>query len=248
MGRNKKRSRHIPTDISRRVQEQHYFECAWCGHYLTERHHIKPFSLGGEHNLHNLILLCPNHHRMAHQKKIDIEELKRRKSTHLQQDRISGGFRTTLGELVFKLANNFFVDVKHLIAYQLQPVFSVVKRNEIIFISTAIYDIYGSLIFWMRENDFWAPSYFTIENTVDSLVIKNTLLNQIVLSLQREDSYINVFFNSYIDGRLFTMKTGMLLAGTSGVGGVLIKGCTIGVWIADNSLTEDDFVRANDNY
>jgi len=49
------------------------FECAVCGWTpppaqltLIETHHLVPFSRGGSNKRSNLILLCPNHHRIAH--------------------------------------------------------------------------------------------------------------------------------------------------------------------------------------
>jgi len=50
------------------------FMCAVCGwtappelSTLIEVHHIVPVSKGGSNKRSNLILLCPNHHRVAHQ-------------------------------------------------------------------------------------------------------------------------------------------------------------------------------------
>ncbi len=43
--------------------------CGWgfCGNYSSvNAHHIKPVSAGGENKDDNLILLCPNHHAIAH--------------------------------------------------------------------------------------------------------------------------------------------------------------------------------------
>lgn len=44
-------------------------KCAICGfNYvpILEIHHIIPKSSGGNNNLHNLIVLCPNCHRLVH--------------------------------------------------------------------------------------------------------------------------------------------------------------------------------------
>ncbi len=83
------RSRHIPKDIDIAVKEQHFFECAWCGQKLIERHHIVDFSKGGEHSVGNLILLCPTCHTQVHRNEISHEELMNRKSTHIKGEHIS---------------------------------------------------------------------------------------------------------------------------------------------------------------
>lgn len=45
--------------------------------YGNEIHHIIPISDGGESNWDNLILLCPNHHKMANLGVISSEELRK---------------------------------------------------------------------------------------------------------------------------------------------------------------------------
>jgi 5-methylcytosine-specific restriction endonuclease McrA len=44
--------------------------------YGCELHHIETVSKGGEANINNLILLCPNHHKQADLQIISKEELK----------------------------------------------------------------------------------------------------------------------------------------------------------------------------
>lgn len=45
--------------------------CAICGfahmnEFVLEPHHIKPISEGGDHNIENLVVLCPTCHKMVH--------------------------------------------------------------------------------------------------------------------------------------------------------------------------------------
>jgi 5-methylcytosine-specific restriction endonuclease McrA len=55
-------------------------ECAMCGWNRTslDIHHILPRSEGGSDELNNLIALCPNCHRLAHEKQYTSDELKQR--------------------------------------------------------------------------------------------------------------------------------------------------------------------------
>lgn len=242
---SKKTSRHIPAKINNKVKKLHYFECAWCGCNLIERHHIKPYSLGGEHTTDNLILLCPNHHRRAHKGQISLEELKKRKSTHLKQDRIPGAFRTLSDELIFKLGNNIFKDVKHLIALDFQPIITVFKNDELILINMSLYDVKGNLIFWMRENEYWSPSKFVITCTFNKLEIFDSEENLMVLKMESKSEFIEIEFNSYMQGELFTTNNTRLTASIVTMENTLTVGSHIGLWIADNNITPQQFLNAN---
>ena len=86
-----KKSRHIPADADKAVKKSSGFRCAWCGCYLTERHHIIPFSEDGPSTEDNLILLCGSCHTDAHKGKISRDELsKRRIELTGKVDRSSG--------------------------------------------------------------------------------------------------------------------------------------------------------------
>src|SRR5450432_1302825 len=107
----KKASRKIPQHVDKAVKEKHFFQCAWCGENLYDRHHIFPFGEGGLHTEENLILLCPNCHRQVHDNKVDLNELKSRKSTHLKGDRISGSFQFNMSAPIFKIGAATFTNV-----------------------------------------------------------------------------------------------------------------------------------------
>lgn len=54
-----------------------HLPCQICGWKEASRdiHHIIPVSKGGKNELNNLIVVCPNHHRMIHSELITEEEL-----------------------------------------------------------------------------------------------------------------------------------------------------------------------------
>lgn len=56
--------------------------CGW-DEARTDTHHIKSRRDGGKHTLSNLLVLCPNCHRLAHVGKLTLKELRmiRRKFT-----------------------------------------------------------------------------------------------------------------------------------------------------------------------
>lgn len=53
--------------------------CMVCGWNKTscDTHHIIPKSKNGLNSLKNAVILCPNHHRLAHENKITIDELQK---------------------------------------------------------------------------------------------------------------------------------------------------------------------------
>lgn len=68
----------IPADIRRRVLVEAGHRCAipTCRHIDVDVHHIVPWETCSEHEYENLIALCPNCHRMAHQDRIDRKSLR----------------------------------------------------------------------------------------------------------------------------------------------------------------------------
>jgi 5-methylcytosine-specific restriction endonuclease McrA len=63
---------------ARAIRRLHGTACMRCGgnEARTDTHHIKLRSKGGKHALANLLVLCPNCHRLAHDGKIPVETLR----------------------------------------------------------------------------------------------------------------------------------------------------------------------------
>lgn len=58
--------------------------CQYCGNPnkdILQLHHIKPICNGGDNDINNIILLCPNCHKMVHTKQIEEQELVEIKKT-----------------------------------------------------------------------------------------------------------------------------------------------------------------------
>lgn len=157
-----KRSRHIPASVEKELLKRHYFECAWDCTPLYDKHHIVEFAEGGEHSIENLILLCPNCHRQVHEGVIPIDELLKRKSTHLRGDRHQGLLLNNYKEARIRLGGAEFLDVTNLLVIENIPLVSVSINNDYLYLSTRFYNKQGELIFWMSNNIFWAPSSFKI--------------------------------------------------------------------------------------
>ena len=67
--RKKSKREPIPQYIKDEVLKRQGGTCALCSeHQLLDLHHKKPVHLGGLNTAGNLILLCPNHHALAHRR------------------------------------------------------------------------------------------------------------------------------------------------------------------------------------
>lgn len=193
-------SRYIPKDVSDAVCNQHFFECAWCGTKLTERHHIEHYALGGIHSISNLILLCPNCHTQVHYGKISNYDLRNRKSTHLKGDRIEGTFSIHMQKPVFRLGGVRLVDTPVLLILNGENAISWIKdRANDILLSIRLYDENGDLVFWMADNRYWAPRRFRILSEFDNIHIScnGTRFFNIKISQVNNELHINglFFFN-----------------------------------------------------
>ena len=66
--------RKVNRDIGNRLKRNYNFRCQICGRSvgefygvnLAECHHIIPFSLSLDNDAANLLIVCPNHHRIIH--------------------------------------------------------------------------------------------------------------------------------------------------------------------------------------
>lgn len=69
---------NIPSEIRRRVLVEAGHRCAisTCRHIEVDVHHIIPWEECHKHEYENLIALCPNCHRMAHDNRIDKKSLR----------------------------------------------------------------------------------------------------------------------------------------------------------------------------
>lgn len=63
--------------IRKKVKERDGNRCIICGFdFCVQIHHITPRNKGGTNDFHNMITLCPNHHKMADLGIIDVEHLR----------------------------------------------------------------------------------------------------------------------------------------------------------------------------
>lgn len=69
-----KKYRELNREIGERLKRNYYYRCQICGRgvgefygvNLAECHHIEPFSQSLNNDAKNLLIVCPNHHRIIH--------------------------------------------------------------------------------------------------------------------------------------------------------------------------------------
>lgn len=227
---------YIPSDVDRKVKVRHFFECAWCGERLTERHHIIEFSQGGEHTEENLILLCPNCHTRVHKGEITDQELLQRKSTHAKGDRISGGIQFELTESYVKLGNAEFRQVPILIMYNDQPIISLRKTNNEFFLSASFYNKEGELVFWMSSNRYWANSDFIVQSRKKEIKIFNNEDADNFLRIWEASGCINVEGKNFINGALIDFDPSYIRLGDMKIRAFSATKCSIGIRIGRRKL------------
>jgi hypothetical protein len=225
-----KQSRHIPSNISKEVKGKHFFECAWCGEKLTERHHIIEFSQGGKHSSENLILLCPNCHTQVHRNEINTNELLLRKSTHVKGDRISGGLHFEFNNEI-RLGNAKFIDVPVLIQYKTEPIIFISKEADNLFLSTRFYNKNNELIFWMSSNRYWTNSIFTVISKKNELIIKNEEDNNTNLRIWQQDNVLNIEGKNYVKSLLLDFSPDYISLGDTKIIGFSATSCGVGIMI-----------------
>ncbi len=224
-------SRHIPEKVSKAVKERHFFECAWCGEKLTERHHITEFAKGGEHTTENLILLCPNCHTQVHRNEISTEELIKRKSNHAKGDRLAGGVQFALKQPLVRLGKAQFRNVPILLMYREKALITIKESNGEFFISTRFYNQTGDLIFWMSSNRYWTSCDFYIQSKKNELIIINNEDENNNLRIWQSDDALNVEGKNYIGGMLVNFNPMFIQLGTNMFYGFNATNCQVGIAI-----------------
>ena len=72
--------RAIPEAIKRTVRKRCAFGCIICGLPIWDYHHIEQFAHVKEHEVENLVLLCPNHHGDLHGKRLSSSAIRKHAS------------------------------------------------------------------------------------------------------------------------------------------------------------------------
>jgi hypothetical protein len=209
----KDRSRYIPKQIDKKVRKASGFRCAWCGKYLTVRHHIQPFSLGGPHSEDNLILLCPDCHSEAHLDKISQDELmKRRISLTGKVDRSSGCLSINKEFFQIDVGGNHFINCNNILMFNDIPLIQVRNDKGYLLISLKLFNDQGNLICWMSDNRWWVENEailnFNFTKNTFSIIDKKSSQ---ILQLNIKDYLIEIFGQLYLLGDVIQLSKNAII-------------------------------------
>jgi len=70
----------IDKETKEHLFEYYEYKCARCGYddfpQILQIHHVVPVSIGGNNAISNLIILCPNCHRLYHSGILDMVDIR----------------------------------------------------------------------------------------------------------------------------------------------------------------------------
>jgi len=150
---------YITKSVSDSVKQASGFKCAWCGCFLTERHHIIQCSLGGKSSEDNLILLCPNCHNQTHKGKIQVEELLERQIELTGKvDRSSGCLSINGEKHIINIGGSHFINCPNILTLNDIPLIQAKNENGYLMLSLRLFNEDGNLICWMSDNRWWVEN------------------------------------------------------------------------------------------
>jgi hypothetical protein len=101
---------HVPDSVKRALRQEAGFGCCKCGFPIYEYQHIIPYSVEPHYRVEDMMLLCPNHHRVATLGAMPEEEQRRYKADPYNRRHgiVEGILRTFQPALVLALGSNYF--------------------------------------------------------------------------------------------------------------------------------------------
>ena len=186
--KNKKKIRAEQTTIKKRIlKKQKIAHCEYCGNKTKEIlqiHHIEPIAMGGNNDLDNLIILCPNCHKSVHAgiiKKDDLYWLKKfpKKLKDFQYDNMLPEYKIIMEKLdsyLFRLdqANKKPVNKKN--------------KNIIEQLNSYIFNL-------EQKNEFYQSEIFRLQ--MENQKIKNSKIYTVIQNETKNKEKYNQFFNLF---------------------------------------------------
>lgn len=217
-------SRYIQKAEREAVDNSSAFRCAWCGNYLTERHHIKEYSIGGSNRAGNLILLCPNCHTDAHTGGISYDELReRRKRLSGYIDRSSGCLSVS-GTPPLRIGGTDVAGVERIVANGDRDYLLAERHRGHLVISLELYNREGFLICWMRRNRWWVEngSIFDFRFSKRAFSVRATS-EQTAVKVRTAKKRVVITGRMYVGGAHFEFDSESFRVERQGGGGATIR-------------------------
>lgn len=217
----------IPESIKRALRQEAQFGCVICGCPIIEYHHIEPYSVVGEHEPSNLVVLCPTDHHRADCNELStsrILEAKKNpfnaKTACSKQDISFGRF----DDLVLIIGGNRYINNDTILEIDDVPIIYVkADSNGYTLFCASFYDTNNNLLAEIRDNEWIAyldNNLWDIQYKPGHLKIYNQV-RHLLLELESKQNIIEMRATINYNGH-----TLYLLPNESIFGGMSISGST----------------------
>ena len=227
--------RYIPADIKRIIRKKANFGCVICGNPIIEYHHIVPYSEVKNHEVENIVALCPEHHHRVGCSEISQERLNSfiKSPYNARNEKVQKDFMLSkYDEMVFKAGGNMFVRTPNIVVINDFPLIKITSDEEgYAVLDVKFYNRIGILQAEIKENEwivYKASEMWDISYSPGSLKI-NKSNRQIFLELRVSESLIELRADLYYDGSILSISPTEIKNTNISLSGNLITDCKTGI-------------------
>jgi hypothetical protein len=155
-------TRDIPEPVKRELRQEANFGCVFCGSPIYDYHHIIPKSEEDHDDPDHMVLLCPNHHRLATNGALDVDKQYERKKNPEIRDIIHHDFEFSaetpvlnIGSLIVEIGENSRCDI---LAIEDEYVISVANVDGMLQFSVDFYSPEGDVVASLTNNRWIAQT------------------------------------------------------------------------------------------
>ncbi|MCH5586025.1 HNH endonuclease [Shimazuella sp. AN120528] len=227
--------RDIPSDIKRSVRRESYYGCVVCGTPIIEYHHIEPYHIVKCHEVHNLVALCPNHHRKAGNGTYSKEYVYKMKQNPFNKNRDNIRDDFMLGDydkFKFKIGSNYYENIETIIMVKGKPLLEF-KKDEFgnVAMNALFYDSRNDLIAEIKNNEwitYLKPKLWDVTYSGGKLKI-NSDRKKVLLEFRPnpEEQSIDLKAKLYYQGNKIDITPDVTSINADNEFGIHFSNCTI---------------------
>jgi trigger factor len=219
-----------------------------CGAPIYDYDHIAPFSEEQSHEIDNLTLLCPNHHREKSARRLPVDRVKEANSSprnkmlpHTAYHKLYFGessFRLRLGGTWFHVRFDIVADKLVTVMIDEQPLFSFRREAAKVLLDLLLYDKDGGLLLEVGESELrHSTGLWDVEFTGTRLAIRPHLGEiSVEMILHPPDGIELTRASFYCNGQsIFCEPTAILDENRNGVVGGRAENFCYGIVMGRNS-------------
>lgn len=251
-------SRYVPQDIARTIRQRCGFGCAICGLGFYDIEHFDPdFSDATEHNPDGMTLLCSQCNQKRARGRLSAQTVAdaSRNPRCLQQGFSSELFDFATNEIEVVFAGNSFIDCKHLIMVNGEPILSLNPPSETkqsVSLSGIFTDTLGRTTLTIRDNVWQAKSQNWDVECVGPRIIIRSASRAIALQLLMEPTLSRLvverldmmFEGVYFRGNKDILEFSVRGQGWNQFSACSMRSCLVGIAIETGPRAANDPIFA----